>query len=271
MGEEPAAGPFARATAVTATDDGWAAEIAPTWDIAGNANGGYLLAIVARALGNATGRVEPISVTGHFLSPGRPGPVTISTEIVKNGRQLTTGTALLRDQNRPLLAVVGAFGTPTRTGGPRLMRRAAPALPPPQDCVPVVATDTFPPPFMSHVDIRLHPQDAGFANDRRTGVPLIRGWLRLPEDEPMDGLALICAADALPPTIFNTDLPIAWTPTVELTVHVRARPAPGWLRCRFETQFISAGLLEEDGELWDDNDVLVAQSRQLAMVPAGRS
>jgi len=62
-------------------------------------------------------------------------------------------------------------------------------------------------------------------------------------------------------------LPVAWTPTVELTAHVRASPAPGWLRCRFSTRFVTAGFLEEDGEVWDSTGRLVGQSRQLALVP----
>jgi hypothetical protein len=62
-------------------------------------------------------------------------------------------------------------------------------------------------------------------------------------------------------------LPVAWTPTVELTAHVRASPAPGWLRCRFSTRFVTAGFLEEDGEVWDSTGRLVGQARQLALVP----
>ena len=62
---------------------------------------------------------------------------------------------------------------------------------------------------------------------------------------------------------------IAWTPTVELTAHIRANPAPGWLRCRFSTRFVTAGFLEEDGEVWDSTGRLVGQSRQLALVPRG--
>jgi hypothetical protein len=97
----------------------------------------------------------------------------------------------------------------------------------------------------------------------------MRGWFRLPGAEPVDTLALLCAVDAFPPTVFNARLPIAWTPTVELTAHIRARPAPGWLRCRFATRFVSAGFLEEDGEVWDSAGRLVGQSRQLALVPRG--
>jgi hypothetical protein len=79
----------------------------------------------------------------------------------------------------------------------------------------------------------------------------------------------VLAADAFPPTAFNGDLPLGWTPTLELTVHVRRRPAPGWLRCINRTRFVSSGFLEMDGEVWDASGHLVVQSRQLALVPRG--
>ncbi len=46
---------FASDTAVRATGI-YSAEVRPGWDIAGHANGGYLLAIVVRAMREATGR-----------------------------------------------------------------------------------------------------------------------------------------------------------------------------------------------------------------------
>ena len=61
------------------------ASIDPGWEIAGNANGGYLLAMATRALTNATGRPDPVTVTAHYLSPGRPGSVRIATQIIKEG------------------------------------------------------------------------------------------------------------------------------------------------------------------------------------------
>jgi hypothetical protein len=69
---------------------------------------------------------------------------------------------------------------------------------------------------------------------------------------------------------FNrNEVPLAWAPTLELTVHVRGVPAPGPLRCRFRNSFMQNGLFEEDGELWDSQGTLVAQSRQLALIPRG--
>jgi hypothetical protein len=116
---------------------------------------------------------------------------------------------------------------------------------------------------MGKVELRLHPADASFD----TGVPRFRGWFRLREEEPVDSFGLLVAIDAFPPTVFNARLPIAWTPTLELTTHVRGRPEPGWLQCQFTTRFISGGYLEEDGEVWDASGRLVAQSRQLALLP----
>ena len=99
----------------------------------------------------------------------------------------------------------------------------------------------------------------------------MRGWFDWPgaASEPIDTIGLLQATDAFPPTIFNVELPVGWMPTVELTAHVRARPAPGPLRCEFTTRFVTGGFLEEDGEVWDATGRLVAQSRQLALVPRG--
>ena len=144
-----------------------------------------------------------------------------------------------------------------------------PELPPVDACIPVDPADRFAPPFMQRIDLRLHPDDAGFSRGAPSGEPRVRGWFRLRDDEPIDSLALVLATDAFPPTAFNAKLPVAWVPTVELTSHVRARPAPGWLRCVFTTRFVTGGFLEEDGEIWDATDRIVAQSRQLALVPRG--
>ena len=96
------------------------------------------------------------------------------------------------------------------------------------------------------------------------------GWSRFAGDEPIDSLGVLVLADAMPPAVFNTGGPLGWVPTVELTVQVRKRPAPGWLRTRFVTEHVTRGYLEEDGEIWDEAGELVALSRQLALVAKPR-
>ncbi|MCC5951575.1 MAG: thioesterase family protein [Acidimicrobiia bacterium] len=261
---------FRTATAVTETRPGtFEAEIHPGWDIAGNANGGYLTAMAARAMASVVDRPDPVSVTTHYLAPGRPGPVTVDAAAVRQGRTFATASAALHHDGRQILSLLGTFADLDAVDGPQQVDGGPPALPDPDECLPVVATDTFPPPFMGRVELRLHPDDAGFSRGTPSGVARMRGWFRFPDDEPVDTIGLLVASDAFPPTVFNAALPVAWTPTLELTVHVRARPAPGWLACVFTTRFVTGGFLEEDGEVWDATGTLVAQSRQLALVPRG--
>ena len=143
--------------------------------------------------------------------------------MVKRGRTFTTVTGSLDAGERRLLQVDRHVRRRLAgSGGPERVDAAPPDLPPPDECVRVVPTDTFPPPFMGRVDLRLHPDDAGFSvgcAERRA----TRAWLvPAADDEPIDTLGLVLATDAFPPTAFNARLPVAWTPTVELTAHVRA-------------------------------------------------
>lgn len=266
---------FTDATAVTALGDGrYAGAVAPGWDIAGNANGGYLLAVAARAMTAAADRPDPVTITAHYLSPGRPGPLDVGTAVVKSGKRFTTVSATVTGEgDRPVIAVLGTFGDLAAgdgDGAPTRVDAAPPDLPPVEECLAMTRgpeADGGPPSFMTKIDLRLNPADAGFVQGSPSGALRVSGWFRLRDEPAVDTLGLLVAVDAFPPTIFNAALPVGWTPTVELTAHVRARPAPGWLRCVFTTRFVTGGFIEEDGEVWDETGTLVAQSRQLALVP----
>lgn len=268
---------FADNTAVEPLGDGrYGARIAEGWHVVGNAHGGYLLSLAGRALAAATGKPDPVTVTAHYLRAGRTGPVTVDTRVIRSGRRFATGYATVETSDHPLVSVLGTFGDLTDGGAaegdmadPEWIDGAPPDLPDPQDCPRAMPGDPFPPAFMAELDLRLHPDDARFFRGERSGRALLRGWMRFADDEPIDPVALLTLVDVFPPTVFNLDLPLAWVPTLELTAHVRARPAPGWLRAEATTRFVSGGLLEVDGVYWDSADTLVAQSRQLALVPRG--
>ncbi len=250
--------------------------IAQGWDIMGNANGGYLLSLVARACALEVGRPDPVSITAHYLSPGRPGVGEVEVSTARIGRRFATADATLRSSDgTEVLRALGTFADLADTSGPERIDASPPDLPPVDDCVgapPAGGGDAgaaVPPSFMDKVDLRLHPDDAGFGRGTPSGKARVRGWFRFPDGEPVDTIGLLCVLDAFPPTVFNTDLPVAWVPTLEFTGHVRCRPTPGWLACEFSTHIVSGGFLEEDGLVWDSEGRLVAQSRQLALVPRG--
>ncbi len=257
---------FFEATATAqASDRTWKSMIQPGWDIGGNANGGYLLALGGRAMAAAADRPDVATLTAHFLRPGVAGPVQTEIDVIKAGRRFTTARGTMSG-DQPVLALLGSF---TDHGGsadePQFLLEQEPAFPPPEDCDRILPTDTFPPPIMGQVDLRLHPDD-DFYNGP-SGTPLIRGWVKLAETDSWDTIGLLLAADVFPPTIFNADFGVAWVPTIELTVHVRHRPAPGWLKCHFSSRFVTGGFVEEDGLIWDSGGALVAQSRQISLLP----
>lgn len=87
---------FDRDTAVTLRAPGvYDAELSAGWTIIQAVNGGYLLALLGRALGDALPHPDPFTVSAHYLSASQPGPAVVRTETVRTGRTLSTGQASL--------------------------------------------------------------------------------------------------------------------------------------------------------------------------------
>lgn len=259
---------FRDITTLESQGDGrFAGQMPSDWDVGGNANGGVMLAMAARAMAQHAGRPDPVSITAHFLAPGKLGDVSVDVASCKQGNRFTTMTAQMHGNGRQMLQVVGAFSdlSESRSQISRV-ESAPPDLPPLDQCVDHSNSERAPR-FFRRFQCRLHPEDAGWARGQPSGEMQVRGWIRLADDEDFDTVGLLMAVDAFPPTVFNARLPLNWVPTVELTAHIRARPAPGWLRSVFTTRFVTGGFLEEDGEVWDETGTLVAQSRQLALLP----
>ena len=264
---------YREATSVERVGDGiWKTRFAENWDILGNTNGGYMMAIASRAGGEAAGGRDPVTITGHFTKPGNTGPAEARTEVVRTGRRFSVVRTTLLQDDAVVLETLGTFAEPREDEPEVILSDAKPEdLPPPDQCLKVIPAEDapFPPPSVGQVDQRIDPRVASLFEGKPMGEPVILGWLRLKDDEPLDPHALVMASDAFPPTTFNAGLPIGWTPTLELTVHVRFPRVQGWIRCEFRSRFVSGGFIEEDGRFWDENDRLVAQSRQLALVSTG--
>lgn len=248
----------------------WVGAIEPGWDILGVTNGGYLMAMMGRAMTNMAEDRQVVTMSAHFTRPATAGPVRIDVDMVKEGKSFTTFRADMTAENGTLLSALGTLAPDDRHHGWTVLGDGSPPeLPPPEECVRAVPSSEgpLPPPFVGKVMVLIHPDDAVALKGRPTGIPRFRGWFRLLDDEPLDSLAVLLAADAFPPAIFNVDLPLGWTPTLEMTTHVRNPRPSGWLRCAFRTRFLTGDLVEEDGEIWDESGSLVGQSRQLALVP----
>jgi acyl-CoA thioesterase len=236
--------------------------ITARWNIGPAPNGGYVLAVGMAALHAALSHPDPLTVTAHYLRPSAPGPVRIAVETIKVGRRFSTATARLTQAGKETARILATYGDLSSGGGPTHIAGAPPPLPP-RDTLTPVRRDNVPD-FAGRFDML--STNLSFVPGQAVGPAEVSGWLRFADRRPPDVHALGLIADAFPPAAFHVLAP-GWVPTLELTVHIRARPASEWLRCVFRTRFIFGGLLEEDGEIWDEAGTLVALSRQLAAAP----
>ena len=243
----------------------------PAGEQVGGENGGVLLASVLRAVLGTSPHPHPVATSAHFLRPPRTEPAEVQVTWLKQGRTAATARATLSQGGTPMLettVTTGSLGEPAEgglswTGEP-------PVLPPLAECTGVAdaAESSLFAGFAAQVDLRLDPATTGWLHGRPAGVPEMRGYFRLREDRDPDACLLALAVDALPPVVFGIGA-AGWSPTVELTWHMRAVPAPGVLRVAARCRHVSGGWFDEEAEVWDSAGRLVAQSRQIARVGRG--
>lgn len=261
---------FARDTAVEPLGEGaFRARLDRGWWIVTGPNGGYLAALLLRALDAAQGDPGRAarSLTVHYTAPPAEGPVRIETRVERVGGALTTVSARMLQEERLVALALAAFSK-ARSSGVALTDARMPEMPPPERCTPLAGS---PIPIHERYEMRLAfgPLEGGGASLAQSG-----GWIRLAEPAPVDAFLAAAYSDAFPPAIFakvGREALTAGVPTVDLTVHFRetlprvgARP-DDWVLARFRTQEGREGFIEEDGELWSADGVLLAQSRQLAL------
>ncbi|MEO9238758.1 MAG: thioesterase family protein, partial [Jatrophihabitantaceae bacterium] len=246
-------------------------DIAAGWSIGGgHANGGYVLSVCLQALRNRLDRPDPLVVSAFYQRRVPIGPALIRTEPARAGRRLATGEARLLGSEPDgaaggeLVRVVASFTDLSTASGRTTVLSPAPQLPPPADCQPLYGEQAELP---NGIGRRLECRVAelpGWRQGTPSGQALLECWIRFADGHPADTLALPGLTDMVIPAVF--DLGEYRTTTIELTAHVRARPAPGWLAFRARTNYLIDGYHEEDVEIWDSTGQLVAQSRQLALL-----
>ncbi|MFE0106276.1 thioesterase family protein [Streptomyces sp. NPDC059009] len=268
---------FDRDTRVTLREPGvYDAELSAGWTIINAVNGGYLLALIGRALADALPHDDPFTISAHYLTASQPGPAVIRTDVVRGGRTLSTGQASLfqyDEEGREVerIRVLASYGDLDTLPDDVRTTAKPPAIPPIDQCFGAGdAPDNAPPvpgssAITERLALKLDPSTLGWALGAPSGKGEMRAWFSLADGRDADPLSLLLVVDALPPTAFELGL-MGWVPTVELTTHIRHRPAPGPLRVSITTRNLAGGFLEEDAEVWDSEDRLVAQSRQLARV-----
>lgn len=260
---------FDRAIAVTRTahdastgTDTYTAELNGDFGVGDIVNGGYLTAVVLRAALHDAPHPHPVACATNFLRVGRAGPARIDVQQVKAGRTTVVRRATLSQAGEPVVATTVTAATLDAAARPDWQAPGRLPLPPVADCV-------APPPefggagFGRHVELLFDPACTGWVDGTPSGTLAMRAYVRLRERRDPDAYLLALAVDALPPAPFELGR-IGWAPTVELTWHMRAVPAPGRLAVAVDGHLMHDGWFDEDARVYDSTGRLVAQGRQLA-------
>jgi len=254
-------------TAVTPLGEGrYRARLDAGWWVEAGPNGGYLGAVLVRAMQDAVadGARTARSVTVHHLAPPVVGLAEVEVRIERAGRSLSSVSARMSQGDRPVALALGAFARDRR--GPSFVDAVRPEVPGPDACEP----GPFEPgelPVPALAGRFEHRWAAGPRPLSGGDVAESTGWIRLAERRPIDAALLVTYVDAWMPVLFGRVRGPWGITTVDLTVHVRhapVEPPDGWCLVRFRSDASVDGFCEETGEVWAPDGTLLAQSRQLA-------
>jgi hypothetical protein len=257
---------FSEVSSVVPQGEGrFAGDVHPEWTIAGKPNGGYLLAMLGRAAAAVSPHPDPVAASAHYLRSPDPGPVVIEVVLLRGGRSASQLRARMLQHGRPCIEALLTTSTLTETTPYWSDGLPQAGVVSHGECIrlPGRTPTGMPVPIMEQVDLRLEPDSLGFAAGRPSGRGELRGWLTLSGDEPFDPCSLLFAVDAFPPATFDV-ANSGWVPTLELSVYVRARPAPGPVQVLHRAHLIDAQRVDESCWVWDRTGRLVAQGTQLA-------
>jgi acyl-CoA thioesterase len=263
---------FERETAVRRLDDDeFDANIDPGWFVHRGPNGGYVAALLLRALTERVGDAEraPRSLTVHYVSPADVGEVRVSTAVERVGRSVTSCSARLRQDDRLVAIAMSAFAAPRP--GPTFCDLVMPEVPA-ASTFPVVDVPDEAPAIAHRWDTRWAIGTPPWMEGPAGSEAVAGGWIRHEEPQVADACSVAAITDAWVPPLFSRVREPLIVPTVDLTIHFRASlPLPDasaedHVLAVFHTDAANEGFVEESGEIWSPTGVLLAQSRQLAAV-----
>jgi hypothetical protein len=266
---------FDQATKLAPRDDGtvFDTSVHPLWTVGDKPNGGYLLALLGRAaresvlLAGAAG-IEVVSATVTYLGPPALGPAVVHTFLLRRGRTASHVRATLTQEGTDLVDAVFVVGALSPSAPPRYSDIAPMQIPGPDDCLrlPPRIPGGVAVGIMETTDLRLDPTALPFPESGGTepdAVAELRGWVRFADGRAPDATSLLFFTDAVPPATMRIGS-TGWVPTLQMSVFVRALPAPGWLGLRMTAHLVADGMVDETCTLWDGSGRVVAQATQLA-------
>jgi len=240
--------------------------VASNWSVDGNPNGGYLMAFLASAMQKQSDKKWPVIVTANFLTKCAEGKKSrVKVESISAGKRLNRYQAsLIQDGTERTRCWATFMDEGNCDKSANRYEKEVPEMTIRQDCFssPVIPKYTL----LDNMDMLLDPSCAGWIQSGGvlSSISEQKGWIKFKDDRPGDALSLLLMADSFAPPVLASHGAMTWVPTIEYSVSVRALPDTQWIKAIFRSHYLTCDIVEEDGELWDENGKLLAISRQIA-------
>jgi acyl-coenzyme A thioesterase PaaI-like protein len=223
--------------------------------------GGYLAALLTRAISDAVPELPLLSLTVHLLRRLREGDAEIVVDVESRGSRLGHASARVLQDGRAGVVALATLGLNPQDDFVSDFPR--PQAPPPDEVRRRAESSHA---YMQHFDIRptviIRPWSG--ENDGT-----LAGWVGPVEPRALDLPLLAALPDVWMPGMWARLTQPAGKVTVELTVNFRGVIAPddmGWWFIRVRTRHVERGFADEECEVWGSDGRFLAQSRQLVLL-----
>lgn len=236
----------------------------------GFSHGGYLMSVALAGALAMSDHPDPVTMSAHFVRPGKVGDASLQRRVIKRGRSLSTIGVDIVQSDAVAVATITTFGDLAAASDIVYRSVAFPDIPPADQCIRAsTSQNPLVPRMVDNLAMYLTPDSTAWTRGKTLEQASMQGWVSFGDGRPIDCVSLPMFADSLPPPVFSVGSFAPWTPTIELTVHVRMRPKSERMAVSFHTDLVGGSYFESSGTLWNEDGTLVAMSRQLQLISRG--
>ena len=238
-------------------------------------HGGYLMAIMHKALTSILPHSTAISSSVQYLDRIDAKPFELEVETFKVSRGSSSGIVRLRQDDKVCTTFTGTCSDFEFMKGYDDLQKPLPSIFADKDKNDYLEMNYdkiskgFTPSFIQQLECLIHPDHAWWNRetdgDSADNEARCSAFLEMEGGKP-DQFCLSFYSDILPPVVCNKYGPLGWIPTITLTTHIRQLPTTSQLYADFIATDINKGYFEQDCNIWDLNGNLVASSRQLTRI-----
>jgi len=238
-------------------------------------HGGYLMALMQKALTNILPHSTAISSSVQYLDRIDAKPFELEVDVFKKSRGSSSGIVKLKQDNKICTTFTGTCSDFEFMKGYDDLQKPLPKIFNDSDKKDYVKMNYdkiskgFTPAFIQQLECLIHPDHAWWNREAKQNnqdnEARCSAFLEMEGGKP-DQFCLSFYSDILPPVVSNKYGPLGWIPTITLTTHIRQLPTTSEVYADFKASDINKGYFEQDCNIWDLDGNLVASSRQLTRI-----